>query len=144
MGAPDRMEPAMTKRPLSASEACPCGSGQSYAQCCAPLHQGQPAATAEALMRSRYSAFVMANADYLLLSWHSTTRPAGDELEFDPRCRWLGLTIKGHQQQDDSHATVEFVARYQVNGRAFRLHETSNFVREQGQWRYVDGLIHPH
>lgn len=134
----------MTKGATPSLPPCPCGSGQPYPQCCALLHQGQPAATAEALMRSRYSAFVMADADYLLLSWHSSSRPARAELEFDPRCRWLGLTIKGHQQQDDDHATVEFVARYQLNGRAFRLHETSNFVREQGQWRYVDGLIHPH
>lgn len=133
----------MTKGVTSPLPPCPCGSGQPYPQCCALLHQGQPAATAEALMRSRYSAFVMADADYLLLSWHSSSRPERAELEFDPRCRWLGLTIKGHQQQDHDHATVEFVARYQLNGRAFRLHETSNFVREQGQWRYVDGLIHP-
>jgi len=95
-------------------------------------------------MRSRYSAFVLADGDYLLRSWHSTTRPAAADLDFDPKCRWLGLTIKQQRPLSDDQAEVEFVARYQINGRAYRLHETSRFQREGGEWRYVDGVIHSH
>jgi SEC-C motif-containing protein len=87
-------------------------------------------------MRSRYSAFVRADADYLLLTWHPSTRP--DQLESDPPgLRWLGLEIRGHRPIDANHATVEFVARSKLGGRAFRHHELSRFVREAGRWLYV-------
>lgn len=123
------------------SDTCPCGSGRTYAGCCGPLHGGTAhAATAEALMRSRYSAFVRADADYLLASWHPDTRPAHIDLDDAARTRWLGLEVKGHDVVDDDHATVEFVARWKVGGApAVRLHETSRFVREGGRWYYVDG-----
>lgn len=91
-------------------------------------------------MRSRYSAFVLALHDYLLATWHASTRPA-DLGADEPGLKWLGLEVKRHQQQDDDHATVEFVARSKLGGRAHRLHETSRFVREQGCWYYVDGDI---
>ena len=89
-------------------------------------------------MRSRYSAFVLDKLDYLLATWHASTRPA----QLDPNeagLRWLGLDVKNHQQQDADHATVEFVARSKLGGRAHRLHETSRFVREDGRWFYLDG-----
>jgi SEC-C motif-containing protein len=89
-------------------------------------------------MRSRYSAYVLALHDYLLATWHPSTRPA--ELGADePGLKWLGLEVRRHVQQDDTHATVEFVARSKLGGRAHRLHETSRFVREEGRWYYVDG-----
>ena len=112
-----------------------------YAGCCGPLHVGTAhAATAEALMRSRYSAFVRADADYLLASWHPDTRPAHIDLDDAARTRWLGLEVKGHDVVDDDHATVEFVARWKVGGApAVRLHEVSRFVREGGRWYYLDG-----
>ncbi|KVW93291.1 YchJ family protein [Thiobacillus denitrificans] len=120
---------------------CPCGSGRLYAVCCGPLHAGAPAPDAESLMRSRYSAYVMGLEDYLRATWHSDTRPAAIELETTPPPRWLGLAVKAHTPLDDSHATVEFVARYKLNGRAFRLHESSRFERVDGRWLYVDGEI---
>jgi SEC-C motif-containing protein len=120
-------------------DPCPCGSGKAYGACCGPAHGGKAAVTAEALMRSRYSAYVLGLEDYLLATWHPSTRPEKLDLDAEPACKWLGLEVKRHQQQDDDHAVVEFVARYRVAGRGQRLHETSRFVREEGRWFYVDG-----
>jgi len=107
------------------------------------LHAGSPASDAAALMRSRYSAYVLQLGDYLLASWHPTTRPAQLELhDGGPALRWLGLQIKRHRVIDNDHAEVEFVARSKHAGRAQRLHETSRFVRLAGRWFYLDGEIH--
>ena len=126
---------------MKPGEACPCGSGVKYAACCGPLHAGELAApTAEALMRSRYSAFVLRLNEYLQATWHASTRPADLDLSADDT-KWLGLEVRKHVQSDVSHATVEFVARYRVAGRGHRLHETSRFVREDGRWFYVDGDV---
>lgn len=118
---------------------CPCG-GINYAACCAPLHGGTPAPTAEALMRSRYSAYVLGLAHYLLATWHPSTRPSELDLTGDTT-KWLGLEVRATAVQDDCHATVDFVARYRVGGRGYRLAEHSRFVREEGRWLYVDGNI---
>lgn len=130
-----------------AASACPCGSGQPYATCCGEWHRvfaesgALTAPDAQALMRSRYTGFVLNLIDYLLATWHPSTRPAGLEPN-DPGLQWLGLTIKRHECQDEAHATVEFVARSKQAGRAHRMHETSRFVRENGAWRYLDGDLH--
>ena len=122
-------------------DTCPCGRGASYAACCGRYVEdfaGTPAPDAEALMRSRYTAFVRERADYLLATWHASQRPAA--LDFDARVRWLGLDVRQHLQSDAQHAEVEFVARRRdPGGRAQRLHERSRFVREAGRWYYVDG-----
>jgi SEC-C motif-containing protein len=119
---------------------CPCGNPSGYAQCCGPLHAGTPAADAERLMRSRYSAYVLQREDYLLASWHASTRPASLQLATqNPAPGWLGLSVKRHVPDGD-HATVEFIARVRYGGgKAQRLHELSRFVREDGHWYYVDG-----
>ena len=91
-------------------------------------------------MRSRYAAFVLGLDEYLLETWHPDTRPASLG-PIDPGTRWLGLEVRAHRPLDDTHATVEFVARSRSAGRGHRLHETSRFVREGGQWFYVDGTI---
>lgn len=120
--------------------ACPCGSGKPYAGCCGELHAGAAEApSAEVLMRSRYSAYVLGLEPYLLATWHASTRPAALGLAEESGTKWLGLEIKGRQLPDASHATVEFVARYRVAGRGHRLHEISNFIRQDGRWFYVDG-----
>ncbi len=116
---------------------CPCG-GKSYATCCEPFHQGGIAQTAEQLMRSRYSAYVLGLWEYVYKTWDDRTRPPLVELQQDSRNKWLGLEVRKHQKEGE-HATVEFVARYKVDGRAHRLHEISRFVRQDGQWLYVDG-----
>lgn len=123
---------------MKAGDACPCGSGQSYGRCCQPWHEGAAAPTAEALMRSRYSAYVLKLEDYLLATWQTATRPGELDLAADG-CKWLGLEVKRHVVQDENHASVEFVARYRIAGRGHRLHELSRFVREAGRWYYVDG-----
>lgn len=123
---------------------CPCGSGRVLADCCARHLEGRPgglpAPTAEALMRSRYTAFVFDQREHLLATWHPGTRPAAMEPP-EPGLRWLGLTVKAHRMIDADHAEVEFVARSKLGGRAHRLHETSRFVREGGRWYYVDGAL---
>lgn len=119
---------------------CPCGNAAGYARCCGPLHEGGIASTAEQLMRSRYSAYVLKREDYLLATWHHSTRPATLKLSAQqPAPSWLGLSVKHHGSEGD-HATVEFVARLRYGGgKAQRMHEVSRFVREEGRWFYVDG-----
>ena len=126
---------------MKPGEPCPCGSGQCYALCCRPLHAGErPAASAEALMRSRYSAYVLKLATYLLATWHPSTRPSELDLAADDS-KWLGLEVKRHAVQGEDQATVEFVARYRIAGRGHRLHELSRFVREDGRWFYINGEL---
>ena len=131
---------------MTSVAACPCGrldaNGRpvGWADCCGPYVEGAALAPdAERLMRSRYSAYVRGRSDYLLATWHPSTRPA--TLDFDAGARWLGLDVRGHRPTGPEHAEVEFVARYRVGGRAVRLHERSRFVREAGRWYYVDGDI---
>ncbi len=121
---------------MTAQANCPCGSGSVYLNCCAPYHQGTPAPTAEALMRSRYSAFVLELEDYLLATWHSDERP--NEVAFDENCKWLGLKIKRTEQgkPDDDNGLVEFVARYRIDGKGYRLTENSLFKKIDGRWYY--------
>lgn len=92
-------------------------------------------------MRARYSAYVRGLEAYLRASWHPATRPPTLDLDSNPRPQWIGLTVVSHTPLDATHATVDFVARYKLNGRAFRLHETSRFERVDGNWLYVDGEI---
>jgi SEC-C motif-containing protein len=147
-------------RPLLSQQRpadCPCGgatpeprSGAAakaprFAQCCGRyIDGGEAAPRALELMRSRYSAYVLGATDYLRATWDARTCPA--DLDADPAApgapRWLGLQIKAFAQSDADHASVEFIARYKVDGRAHRLHELSRFARgEDGRWRYVDGDV---
>ena len=90
-------------------------------------------------MRSRYSAYVLGLEQYLLDTWHASTRPASLALAAQQGVKWLGLDVKRHEQTDDNHAIVEFVARFRNGGgRAQRMHEISRFVREGGEWFYVN------
>ena len=131
---------------MSTAQACPCGRvdakkrAVAYVDCCGRFvdhFNTTPAPDAEHLMRSRYSAFVREQANYLLATWHSSTRPAS--LDFEAGAKWLGLEVRQHQVTGADTAEVEFVARYRVQGQAVRLHERSRFVREDGRWFYVDG-----
>jgi len=137
----------MMARMKSVRDACPCGSGAAYAACCGRYHAGEAAPDAEALMRSRYSAFVRGDEAYLRATWDPATCPPdlGLDAPGDARTQWLGLTVKRHRDTGgnaarESTAEVEFVARYRVGGGpAVRLHELSRFVRRGGRWLYVDG-----
>lgn len=123
---------------------CPCGSGKTFQNCCRPflLAVSLPA-SAEALMRSRYTAYVLKDAPYLLATWHPDTRPVSLYFDQEPPPQWLGLSIKRHLQIDANHAEVEFVARYKINGRGFRMQETSQFECIDRHWLYLDGELIP-
>lgn len=129
-------------------DECACGSGVDYPRCCGRWHRGPlhlAATDPVALMRSRYCAYVLDLTDYLLATWHPSTRPAA---LIESGVRWLGLDVRAHRMIDATHATVEFVARSRdASGRANRLHETSRFVLESerpdepARWFYVDGDV---
>lgn len=121
------------------AETCPCGLDASYDECCGRLHRGQAAGTAEQLMRSRYSAFVVQDAAYLLRTWAASTRPK--QLQFDPDIKYTGLEIISTANGSAFHSegTVEFRAHFVANGQPDDQHETSRFVREDGRWVYLDG-----
>ncbi|WP_222928275.1 YchJ family protein [Cellulomonas telluris] len=121
---------------------CPCGSGDTFADCCGRYLTGAAATpTAEALMRSRYTAFATGDAAYLRATWHSSTRPA--RLDLDEDVRWVRLDVLGTQAGGpfDDRGVVEFVAHHRGPDGRGRLHETSRFVREGGRWSYVDGDV---
>jgi SEC-C motif-containing protein len=131
----------MPEQPLTAGN-CLCLSGEAYTDCCGRFHNGRAeAATAEQLMRSRYSAFVLLNAEYLRKTWHRETAPA--ELELDPAMEWRRLDILSTDRGGplDSEGTVEFKAHFRHDGERGVHHETSRFVRENRRWYYVDGVL---
>lgn len=127
----------------AATQACPCGSGDAYRACCGPVHDGAPAATAEQLMRSRYSAFAFRNEDHLFRTWHPRTRP--DDLTLPAGVEWTGLEIVATRDggSDDTTGEVEFVAHSRTGSAPHTLHETSRFERRAGRWVYVDGDVDP-
>jgi SEC-C motif-containing protein len=123
-------------------DRCPCLSGEVFGACCARFLGGAAhAPTAVQLMRSRYTAFALGAAEYLLATWHPSTRPA--RLETDRALRWYRLDIVRTERGGplDTTGVVEFVARYRADGDRGELHETSRFARERGRWFYVDGDI---
>lgn len=120
---------------------CECGLKPADV-CCRAIHSGvRQALTAEELMRSRYTAFCIEDEAYLLATWHPSKRPDGLNLAADKPTKWLGLDVRKHLVNGD-RATVEFVARFKEGGGpAYRLHEVSRFVKEEGRWYYLDGDI---
>ncbi|MDQ8046052.1 MAG: YchJ family metal-binding protein [Solirubrobacteraceae bacterium] len=125
------------------SKRCPCGSGQTYGECCGPLHRGRAsgsptAPTAERLMRSRYSAFAVGDGDYLDATWHRSTR---EDLQADEVLEWRRLDVLHATAggPDDDTGTVRFVAHYwdPSIGEFGEVAELSAFVRERGQWFYT-------
>jgi len=126
---------------------CPCGSEKPFSFCCEPAIEGaRPAATAEALMRSRYTAFAMGMVDYLINTTAKSHRNPDDAVLIEDQMRattWTGLTINAVEdgEQNDNEGTVEFTACFEAEGEAAALHEKSNFRREDGNWVYVDGDV---
>jgi SEC-C motif-containing protein len=121
---------------------CSCESGKSFNLCCQPyLEQTLDAPTAEALMRSRYTAFVLLDENYLRYSWHPDTCPK--DIHLDENSQWLGLKIKNTLAggEHDESGEVEFVARSKINGKASRLRENSRFSRFDNRWVYLDGKM---
>lgn len=136
------MTRSFTRAGVGSADACPCGSGVRYGACCGRFHEGTlhlQAPDPEALMRSRYSAFVLDLRDYLLATWHPDHRPACIEPP-EPGLRWLGLQVTGATLTGPDQGEVTFVARSKLGGRAHRLVERSGFVREGGRWLYTCAL----
>ncbi|KRE31897.1 zinc chelation protein SecC [Mycobacterium sp. Soil538] len=120
---------------MQLDQPCPCGSAESAARCCLPLLWGERhAGTAEELMRSRYSAFALGDADYLWRTWHPRTRP--ERVTIDPAVVWTGLKII-----EAAGDEVEFRASYQQSQRTGTLHEQSRFAVRARRWFYVDGDV---
>ena len=126
---------------------CPCQSGKEYESCCGPIIEGSQAApSAEALMRSRYTAFTKANINYLHNSLHPDHRA-----DFDPAAikdwaensEWLGLKIINTSAggQDDQEGTVEFLVLFRMQGATYQHHEIGEFKRHNGMWYYTDGKV---
>ena len=128
---------------------CPCGSGRAFEDCCSPLISGeQAAATAEALMRSRYSAYVTGVVEYLgdtLHPDHRSDYDAAATRKWAEESQWCGLEIRSVEQgkEGDETGTVEFVASYKADGTIRHHHEFSRFLRQRGRWYYVDGKMAP-
>lgn len=129
-----------TREPQGDQAVCPCGTGIEYPRCCGRFLIGEETPlTAEQLMRSRYCGFVTCDEPYLLATWHPETRPS--KVRLDGQQRWLGLSVRATEAGgvDDAAGTVEFVARFKVDGKGHRLHEISRFEKVDGRWYYLDG-----
>ena len=131
-----------------ASDKCPCGSGDDFDTCCGLFHDGVPAPTALALMRSRYTAFVRGAIDYLIATHDTSTRAGIDRASiarWSRETQWRGLEIvateRGGEADDDG--IVEFIARGVTRGKPFAQRERSRFRRVDGAWFYVDGVVTP-
>jgi SEC-C motif-containing protein len=128
-------------RVIADTARCPCLSGESYGDCCGRLHRGEAdAPTAERLMRSRYSGYVVGDVAYLLRTWHPSTRP--ESIDLDPQLRWYRLDIVASSGGSLLHTqgTVEFRAHYRHPDGAGEQHEVSRFSRLDGRWVYLDAV----
>lgn len=124
---------------MNETTICPCDTGKAYDACCGRWHWGRPAPTAVALMRSRYSAFALGLEDYLLDTWHPTTRPA--TVDLDPDTVWTGLRIDARTDGKawDQEGTVGFTASFTSPDGKGELREVSRFLFDDGRWYYLDG-----
>jgi len=121
---------------------CPCGSDNTYEKCCGVYIEGGKAPTAKDLMKSRYAAYVKQNEQYLLDTWHPSTRP--EKLNFgQDSAKWFNLKISSTTKggENDDEGTVEFVARFKLQGKGDGLHEVSQFSKVDGCWYYVGGIV---
>lgn len=129
-------------RRLAADAPCPCGGGR-FGECCGPVLAGEPAATAERLMRSRFTAFALGDAAHLRASWHPSTAP--DDLEIDPDVRWERLEVRRTEDgaAGDRRGVVAFAAHWRDarTGERGVLSETSRFRFAAGRWYYLDGRV---
>lgn len=130
----------MAKKAKAAQAACPCGSGKTLAECCGPYLNGEPAPDPLSLMRSRYSAYALGHDDYVRATWLPETCPATLFADDEPRPKWLGLTV--HEAScDGDKGLVSFTARGRFSTGAFKMRETSRFVKQGDRWFYVDGDV---
>jgi SEC-C motif domain protein len=127
---------------------CPCGSTALLDDCCGQYLDGAAAPTAEKLMRSRYSAFVLGRGDYLAATLSAEQQKDFDVEDFNTssaNTKWQGLDIRGTSDggEDDETGTVEFVARYKAGTDQISHHELAMFTREDGRWVFADCVMNP-
>lgn len=137
-----RSSPRTPHSPSDAATPCPCGRPVVYRDCCGRLHGGTAAAaTAEELMRSRYSAFAVGDRDYLLRTWHPRTRPP--RLDLDPAREWVRLEVLAATGGGpfDREGAVSFRAVYRHHGHEGEQREHSRFLRHEGAWAYLDAQV---
>lgn len=130
----------MSERRDNAAARCPCGRGERYADCCGRMHAGEPAPTAERLMRARYSAFALGTPEYLLRSWDPATRP--ESMDLDPAIEWKRLFIERAERGGpfDIEGFVTFTAVGRTPSGRYEQRERSRFTRDaEGRWVYTDG-----
>jgi len=123
---------------------CPCGSGSDYAKCCGRfIESNEIPETPEQLMRSRYTAYTLNNDSYILDTWHSSTRPASLSDENNLPVKWVALKVINSSKpiENETTGTVEFIARCKINGKADKMHEVSEFIKEKGKWYYLQGKV---
>jgi SEC-C motif domain protein len=128
---------------LDTRSLCPCGSGVDYSQCCHPYHSGEKLPlTAEALMRSRFSAYALDNTTYIVSTWAGSVKPEKIDFSKEP-IEWTHLEIIGAKKGGvkDSKGIVEFKAFYTQNNEELALYETSRFIKTNGRWLYLDGVV---
>jgi SEC-C motif-containing protein len=128
---------------MSLENPCLCGSTLDYKNCCGLYHSGEKIPqTAESLMRSRFTAYAMHNADYLLATWDSNKRP--EQIDFSKdTSEWLRLEIVNLKKGGviDDKGIVEFKAYFQQDGEESVMHEISRFKKSAGRWVYLDGVV---
>ncbi len=130
------MKDLANNTPGNDNRGCPCGSQKTYERCCGTYHSGEAAPTPEALMRSRFSGFVRKQTEYLLATWHPSTRPK--HLDFADSPEWESLSVLASDARGDD-GYVHFKAYYRSGEQWCFLEERSVFVRESGRWFYVNG-----
>ena len=128
----------MKMETLKNKDLCPCGSKTNAVDCCLVyINEGRDAKTAELLMRSRYTAYVLGNEEYILKTWHRSQRPSSSGLQLS--VEWRGLKVLQASAEKGDEAFVEFIAIFSDAGNTAQMHERSRFIREKGVWFYVDG-----
>jgi SEC-C motif-containing protein len=126
-----------------AFDICLCGSGLAYLECCGQFHNGDKTpATAEGLMRSRFTAYALRNTEYLMATWDATTRPKAIDFSKET-AEWLRLIIEMVKKggPKDSKGLVEFKAFYRQDGVEQVMSETSRFTKQAGRWFYLGGVV---
>jgi len=132
---------------MNLTDPCPCGSGASLGECCGPIVSGEKEApTAEALMRSRYTAYALGEMTHLKRSldpkWHATFDEDGAR-EWSEKAEWKGLTVVAAKGglENDTEGEVEFIARFAMDGEDQEMRERARFRKRGGGWRYLDGKV---